>query len=159
MSSDCFMRLMVSSLTTSRSLFAKDDDDDDDLVETKIFCCVLLPPRGASSRRASPKSFDGCWCRTSRAMTLRIPLFSLKKRRTRVPSSLMNVKRILYMSSPPEREKVTEEILLKRLDETTLEDLRTLNSVLFPVRYAVREEHLASQSRRSKGIPCCNELF
>ena len=43
------------------------------------------------------------------------------------------------MSSPPEREKVTEEILLKRLDETTLEDLRTLNSVLFPVRYAVRE--------------------
>ena len=154
MSSDCFMRLMVSSLTTSQSLFAKDDDDDDDdLVETKIFCCVLLPPRGASSR-ASPKSFDGCWCRTSRAMTLRIPLFSLKKRRTTVPSSLMNVKRI-YMSSPPERrEKVTEEILLKRLDETTLEDLRTLNSVLFPVRYAVREEHLASQSRRSlKGDP------
>ena len=53
------------------------------------------------------------------------------------------------MSSPKEREeKVTEEeILLKRLDETTLEDLRTLNSVLFPVRYAVREEHtsLASQ--------------
>ena len=151
------MRLMVSSLTTSQSLFAKDDDDDDDddddLVETKIFCCVLLPPRGASSRRASPKSFDGCWCRTSRAMTLRIPLFSLKKRRTTVPSSLMNVKRI-YMSSPPEREKVTEEILLKRLDETTLEDLRTLNSVLFPVRYAVREEHLASQSRRSlKGDP------
>tara|TARA_B100000073_G_scaffold273977_2_gene233848 strand:+ start:5987 stop:6160 length:174 start_codon:yes stop_codon:yes gene_type:complete len=46
------------------------------------------------------------------------------------------------MSSPKEREeKVTEEeeILLKRLDETTLEDLRTLNSVLFPVRYAVRE--------------------
>ena len=46
------------------------------------------------------------------------------------------------MSSPEEREeKVTEEeeILLKRLDETTLEDLRTLNSVLFPVRYAVRE--------------------
>ena len=44
------------------------------------------------------------------------------------------------MSSPKEREeKVTEEeILLKRLDETTLEDLRTPNSVLFPVRYAVR---------------------
>ena len=87
------------------------------------------------------------------------PAFFFEEEEDDIPSSLMNVKRI-YMSSPPEREKVTEEILLKRLDETTLEDLRTLNSVLFPVRYAVREEHLASQSRRrSKGIPCCNELF
>ena len=43
MSSDCFMRLMVSSLTTSPQsvvvLFvaAKDEKDDDDLVETTIF--------------------------------------------------------------------------------------------------------------------------
>ena len=82
------------------------------------------------------------------------PAFFFEEEEDDIPSSLMNVKRI-YMSSPPERrEKVTEEILLKRLDETTLEDLRTLNSVLFPVRYAVREEHLASQSRRSlKGDP------
>ena len=30
------------------------------------------------------------------------------------------------------------EILLKRLDETTAHDLRKLNAVLFPVKYAVR---------------------
>ena len=30
------------------------------------------------------------------------------------------------------------EILLKRLDETTVHDLRKLNAVLFPVKYAVR---------------------
>ena len=29
------------------------------------------------------------------------------------------------------------EILLKRLDETTIDDLRKLNAVLFPVKYAV----------------------
>ena len=29
------------------------------------------------------------------------------------------------------------EILLKRLDETTVHDLRKLNAVLFPVKYAV----------------------
>ena len=29
------------------------------------------------------------------------------------------------------------EILLKRLDETTVNDLRKLNAVLFPVKYAV----------------------
>jgi len=29
------------------------------------------------------------------------------------------------------------EILLKRLDETTAHDLRKLNAVLFPVKYAV----------------------
>ena len=67
------------------------------------------------------------------------------------------------MSSPKEREeKVTEEeILLKRLDETTLEDLRTLNSVLFPVRYAVREEHLASRvvARGSRVVTNCFDVF
>jgi len=45
------------------------------------------------------------------------------------------------MSSEREKDLPVEEILLKRLDETTLEDLRTLNSVLFPVRYAVRTKH------------------
>jgi hypothetical protein len=34
---------------------------------------------------------------------------------------------------PPPRE-----MLLKRLDETTIDDLRKLNAVLFPVKYAVR---------------------
>jgi hypothetical protein len=32
------------------------------------------------------------------------------------------------------------EILLKRLDETTIDDLRKLNAVLFPVKYAVRKK-------------------
>jgi len=90
------------------------------------------------------------------------PAFFFEEEEDDIPSSLMNVKRI-YMSSPPEREKVTEEILLKRLDETTLEDLRTLNSVLFPVRYAVREEHLASHKvvaqRGSRVVTNCFDVF
>lgn len=34
-------------------------------------------------------------------------------------------------------EHALSEILLKRLDETTAHDLRKLNAVLFPVKYAV----------------------
>jgi len=36
--------------------------------------------------------------------------------------------------------KPPREILLKRLDETTIDDLRKLNAVLFPVKYAVRKK-------------------
>ena len=38
------------------------------------------------------------------------------------------------------RMKPPREILLKRLDETTIDDLRKLNAVLFPVKYAVSDE-------------------
>lgn len=38
------------------------------------------------------------------------------------------------------------EILLKRLDETTVQDLRKLNAVLFPVKYAVRRRAFHSYS-------------
>ena len=38
------------------------------------------------------------------------------------------------------------EILLKRLDETTVRDLRKLNAVLFPVKYAVSRRAFHSLS-------------
>jgi hypothetical protein len=41
------------------------------------------------------------------------------------------------------------EILLKRLDETTAHDLRKLNAVLFPVKYAVRRFPFHSYSLAS----------
>ena len=43
-------------------------------------------------------------------------------------------------------ENSLSEILLKRLDETTASDLRKLNAVLFPVKYAVSRRAFHSQS-------------
>jgi hypothetical protein len=43
-------------------------------------------------------------------------------------------------------EHALSEILLKRLDETTVRDLRKLNAVLFPVKYAVSRRAFHSLS-------------